>query len=95
MGIWTADTSTYGFTQIPLPVRMRALPTIGISNYLDFSFNTPGTVSGVANDSGDQSTIMGILKINGSGFTNLGMAYSITTSNKVVGAAYIDFNAEL
>jgi hypothetical protein len=94
MGTWSADNSTAGYTQIPLPVRMRAIPTGGVSSSSDFVWGN-GTITSLTNDSLDQSSIMGILRVNGTGLTNSGIMYSILASNKTPGTAYIDFNAEL
>jgi hypothetical protein len=94
IGTWSADSSTVGYTQIPLPVRMRAIPTPNLSAYSDFAFNN-GTPSAWGPDTNDQSSIMGIVKIVGTGFTNNTIMYAITTNGKTVGTAYFEFNAEI
>ena len=94
LGTWASDSATAGFTQIPLPVRMRGIPTGGTSAVADFAW-TNGTVTSLSNDASDQSSIMGILRVNGTGFTNTSIMYQITTNNKTAGTAYIDFNAEM
>lgn len=64
-GFFVADSSSVGFGQVRLPSRLRALPTVSVSNSADF-FTINGTIaaSSIVN-----STHIGLFQASGSGFT--------------------------
>lgn len=89
LGVFIADTTTYGYGQIKLPVKMRGLPSFSVSLVTDI--HGVGTIT---DDVNDQSTELGQYKLTGSGFTQ-GAAYVLRFLNKTPGTAWVAFSAEL
>jgi hypothetical protein len=96
LGFWCTDgDATYGFTQIQLPVKMRAPPVASVSQVSHFWFGSGNTATSMTNDAGNTTSEVGVLRIGGVTGTAANTVYQIASNGFAPGTVWLEFDANI